>query len=1259
MSDLLSIGSSGVAAYQRALSTVSNNISNVGTEGYVRQETSLSESMPRHAGRVYLGTGVNVSGITRAYDQFLEQNLRNSTSELNTQGPMVDYANRVVDILGSDTIGLPSALDTFFSTTRSLSVDPSSVVLRQQFLRDADGLASRFRELSTQMSSVDSETRDAISSKVADINTLAGQLATVNKQLARHPLLERQPPDLLDQRDLLLTKLSKLVKVNVTTAKNGAVDISIGNVPNAGKIVVGDRATLLVARFDELDLSRVSLIADPYSKQPETIAGVSSGELGGLLSFREQVLQPSFDGLDNLASTVAQEINQIHANGIDLNGEVGSALFVIDKVNRTDPVSGATIQTDRASAGLRLAIDDEKKVAAGALFRVIENPNNLSATDAVLSYAPSYANPARVQSLSQLLKNNPNPSAGIATPSDQLLGQVPLGASNWSLYLDGATDKQTIQVFTRDGRQLLGAPVTDDAARRALLTTDNGFVAGSSYSADYLNKSGDYAYKQTSTFYGLRSLTGEQYDAATQFSTEHAIVPSTITRIVADGQAIPAGLTRIDAERLTVNGHVLPALFPTPPAQTLQASDIAEWMNKALANDEPAVGVHAMTTTAEITDPAAGMFINGIEIPEEDGRSLEELATLINAGYASETRVTAVTVTEKDPLTNLDVIRGIALINADGYGGNDIRVAGMDSDGKPVNDQIYRGVLNFGKEYDITLGYGSKGKAGDLALLGTPAGNYYNGLMPIIPTAARIAGVRIPSNVDAIAGNTLTLNGTVLGELDYKRRLKVPDMVGWLNATGSTLEPPVVVRGVNQLKASATSLKNGLAQKLPLQINGLPITGAGANGSFTSVEELAGAINGANTGRVVAAASGINLSRTLNINGVTIDSQLNGAGKAFADTDDLVNSINASDAFAEHHIWAEKGSDGAVTLSVVQYDSATGQPKRDPLTGDILRATPSEDIVLGPLDDNNALGVASGTYSKVYAEIDADGGLLISNGSGADISVSTLTGGANILGINNGTYRGTLEMGSDKEIHIGFTDEHVESGAAELARLGLRTGIYVDGAASEDLLVFVSAGSGTLAGSYDASMADPAALNVQRVAALRNEDYDVTFTSANHYQITWKNPASGVVTVLAERDYDAAQGIEYRGVTLNLSRQPVAGDRFIIDGNYDGSGDNQNLLDLVALQTRGVVGGSNGRTISQAYEEQLGKIGNFASQAKIAKEALQVVNEQAIEARDKVSGVSLDTEAADLIRFQQAYQASAKAMQVASELFDSILQAAR
>ncbi len=1230
MSDLLSIGSSGVAAYQRALSTVSNNIANVGTEGYVRQETSLTETMPRQQGRVYLGTGTAVTAIKRAYDQFLETNLRNSTSELNTQGPMVNYANRVVDILGSETIGLPAALDQFFATSRSLSADPSSTILRQQFLRDGDSLAGRFNELSTQMAGVDTETRESINARVADINTLAGQIATVNKQLSKHPLVDRQPPDLLDQRDLLLTKLSALVKVNVTTRANGAVDLSIGSAVGGARIVDGDKSVPLEARFDEKDLSRVTIVADPYSKTPTEVVGVSSGELGGLLGFREQVLQPTFASLDFLVTTFAGEINAIHRNGIDVEGNVGKDLFQIDQITKTDPASGQSVKIDRPSAGIRLAVDDANKVAAGGLFRVIENAKNLSGADASLSYAADYANPTSVPSLSQVLRNNPDPSAGIAAPRDQLLGQIPMGADNWSLFLDNASDKQNIQVFTRDGRQLLGAPITDDATLRSLITTKNGFVGGSTYSSDYLNKSGETGYKQMSVFYGLMSKPITQYDRATQFTPEHDVLPSTIEHIELTGSTIPANMASIGGNHLTINGRSLPALYPTQPAKTIQASDIAEWMNRAADGLEPAVGVNAMTETPELAvDPAKGLYINGVGIPAQAGRTLADLALQINSQYANETNVVA--------SVNAD---GTALVlkNTDGYGGNDIRVGEMNDGGALANEKIYRGQLNFGDGFAITIGYGKDGVAGDLDFLGTPKGKYYTGLMPIVPMSASIDGARIPSNVDGIAGNTLTLNGKTLGALDYNRRLKVPDMVGWLNSTGATLEPPVVITGSNELRSPAKSIKDGLDKGLPLQINGVKVAGSGTGGVFTSAEDVAAAINQADTGHVVAAQSSQNLLRKLSINGESITGS--GVNGTFATRQDMVDAINAKTADTGVTATID-GSSGEITLSNAGSDKA------------------GEDIVLGPLDEVNALGVAGGTYSKVYAEIDADGSMLVRNGSGADISITTLTGGSNVLGLGNGTYHGQLDLASSDEIRIGFTTEHAEEGAAELAKLGLRTGVYLDGAAKEDLLVFVTEGSGTVAGDFDASMADPAALDEQRINTLRSEKYDITFTSANHYQISWTNPANGLVTRLAERDYDPKAGIEYQGVQLTLNRAPMAGDKYVIDGNQDGTGNNQNMLDIVALQTRGFIGGQGGKTISQAYEEEVGKIGNFSNQATIAQKALQVVNDQAVEARDKVSGVSLDSEAADLIRFQQAYQANAKAMQMANELFDSILQAAR
>jgi flagellar hook-associated protein FlgK len=165
----------------------------------------------------------------------------------------------------------------------------------------------------------------------------------------------------------------------------------------------------------------------------------------------------------------------------------------------------------------------------------------------------------------------------------------------------------------------------------------------------------------------------------------------------------------------------------------------------------------------------------------------------------------------------------------------------------------------------------------------------------------------------------------------------------------------------------------------------------------------------------------------------------------------------------------------------------------------------------------------------------------------------------------------------------------------------------------------------------------------------------VTFTSPTDYTIV----DTQTNTVLAERTLSVdpnapTPSLTYRGLKLEFSTAPKTGDVFSIDGNSDGIGNNEAMLQLVALEDAEVMPG--GLTLSEAYIERVNQVGNVAQQASIAEQALSVVYQQAQEARDGISGVSLDEEASALVRFQQAYQANAKVMQTAMDLFQSILQ---
>ena len=332
MTDLVSVASNAVSSYQRALGTISNNIANVATDGYSRQEVVLQANPVAKVGNTYLGTGVTVDRLQRQYDTFVESNLRSSNSDLLSQEPMVNYANRVIDIMGGPSMGLSSALDQFFGSARNLSADPASSVLRGSFVRDAENLATRFGQLSSQLDLVQSETDQLVESHVAEMNTTIQQLAEINVQLTKQKSAANQPPDLLDQRDKLLKDLSGYARINTFFQENGSVIVSLGPSITRDVVVDGIKSYRIGTSFNAASPEKVALVIDPYG-DASPLTSLTSGKLSGLLSFREQVLGSSRSALNVLANTVVKEVNDLHEGGIDAYGNKGGALFKIDANN--------------------------------------------------------------------------------------------------------------------------------------------------------------------------------------------------------------------------------------------------------------------------------------------------------------------------------------------------------------------------------------------------------------------------------------------------------------------------------------------------------------------------------------------------------------------------------------------------------------------------------------------------------------------------------------------------------------------------------------------------------------------------------------------------------------------------------------------------------------------------------------------------------------------------------------------------------------
>ena len=697
MSDIVGIAGNAVAVYQQALTTVSNNIANVSTEGYSRQDVALSALPVTKSGSVFLGSGVGMDRVKRQYDQFVESNLRNTTSDLAAQGPVVDYANRIVDVMGSESMGLNTALDAFFSSARNLSADPASTVLRSSFVRDAAGVADRFGQLSSQLDLVQDQTQQQLESAVGQINMLTAQIAKVNAQLSNKNSEAAQPPDLLDQRDLLLKKLADFMRVNTRFEVNGQVTVSAGSTITQDVLVANQKSFNIGTNYNAASPEKAALLLDPYGT-PQQLSGITSGSIAGLMTFREQVLGNTRNSLDNLARTFANEANNLHRQGIDGYGNQGKDLLKFD----------TTVPT--AAGGIRVAFSDPMLVAAASLFRVIEGPNNPSGTDATLTYldpmapptpgTPPTAPPPGPGPLQNVFTNNDNVSAAKPiTVSSTLpvtaVATIQQGMADVSIYLDTMQPGQQLQVMTKDGRQLIGSAFTDQSLLDNTLTTGNGFAAGAQYSSLYLNQSGATGYKGMTVFYGAQASAQVQpvYNPdGTVSSTQTKNFPALLQgdRIAAMHSAPTAGPPQalFPAGSFKLNGVALGALNYPVNGTNVKPSDIADWVNAKTA----LTGVSATASNTIVVDAAQvkfglPLYINGQPVSAGSAVTLTDLARAINNSAAGVS-------------ANVNADGKLVISNGGASKGDEISIAGNTVAGSTslnalgLGTGVYRGTIS-------------------------------------------------------------------------------------------------------------------------------------------------------------------------------------------------------------------------------------------------------------------------------------------------------------------------------------------------------------------------------------------------------------------------------------------------------------------------------------------------------------------------------------------------------------------------------------
>lgn len=359
--NLAKMGLGALNAAQYKLKTAAHNVNNAAVEGYNRQTVLTQTAGAQAMGGGYVGRGVEVVTISRSYDSFLFKQL---VGALGQGAALTSYANEInqLDTLFADrTVGVSPAIENFFASVNAVASSPNDPAAREEMLGQANNLATQMRETHAYLDRQRTNINAQIGTVVDQINSYVQRIHDANNQIvkARASAMQHEPNDLLDQRDQLLKELNELVGVTVFE-QDGKFSLAIGN----GHLVLGgDTVFPLQSQPSAADPQRmvVGLVVqqggDGGNRSIEiNESNIRGGKLGGLIQYRQEILDDVQDNLGRLAVGLASAFNEVHGRGTDLHGNVGTDLFSVEGP-RVIPATASTSNDSAVQASITNAAE--------------------------------------------------------------------------------------------------------------------------------------------------------------------------------------------------------------------------------------------------------------------------------------------------------------------------------------------------------------------------------------------------------------------------------------------------------------------------------------------------------------------------------------------------------------------------------------------------------------------------------------------------------------------------------------------------------------------------------------------------------------------------------------------------------------------------------------------------------------------------------------------------------------------------------------
>lgn len=602
MADLFNIGVSGLRAQQAALAVTGQNITNASTPGYSRQRVEIEPQNAGFQGGDFEGGGARLARVTRIADEFVTNQIRLDSSMFAELDSLNQQIGQIEGVLLDEAGGLNSALQSFFGALQTASSSPASLPFRQLVLSEAEGLADRFQAVHSRLADQAQQVNSIMESATSRINELAAGISELNFRIATLQSNDNNGSanSLLDQRDEMLRELSTYVSVSTTKQQDQQISVFIGK----------GQALVLGAEASELEITsqgEVAIRPEAGSEASIITSAIKGGEIGGALKFRSEVLDPALNQLGLIAHGVTRSVNDVHMEGVDLNGDLGGLLF-------------ADLNAPGVSELRALGREDNASVTG--LIRVeINDPSSVQVTDYELNFDDRTAGSFFVRRLSD----------GAVVFQGSLEGQLPQRIEFDSLSLE------LVNGDFSPGDSFLIRPLRDAAASFGVAMRDPSLLA---FAGPLLPESG----------VGNRGTgevaLGEVFDESHPiFSADGSLSPpllisftSPTTYDVLDNSD-PANPRQLDPplSGLPYDPGLVNSLFPEDPGQTLVqflGTDIAGLPGSGFQVTGPQPGVNgygSQTISARQVNPVTGATTSAQSVSIAANSSARDIAAAISS----------------------------------------------------------------------------------------------------------------------------------------------------------------------------------------------------------------------------------------------------------------------------------------------------------------------------------------------------------------------------------------------------------------------------------------------------------------------------------------------------------------------------------------------------------------------------------------------------------------------------------------------------